>query len=393
MATVRQRGNSYQIIVSCGYDSAGKQIKHTLTWKPAPGMTKKQIEKELERQKILFDEKCHGLEIGGSIRFSDFCDQWFTEYAETQLKENTVNRYQTLRRRTLTALGHMHMNKITTRHIQAFINNLSEKGINEKTSAPLAVKTIAHYLSFVSSIFEYAIRQGMLTDNPCKRAFLPKEERKEKEIYTLEQVQRLLLLLQDAKPKYYAFFTLAIFGGFRRGEILGLEWKDIDFENEVVHIRRTSNYTGRRGAFTDTPKTKSSVRSLKMPGFVFEVLAAHRKDQNRMRLALGDCWHFTDRLFTKEDGMPMNGCTPYEWMKDFCTRNDLPFYGIHVFRHLNATMLIHSGANIRTVSSALGHSQVSTTMNIYSHSIAEEQAKASEALATTLLPDAARAHA
>ncbi len=234
MPTITQRNGTYKITVSCGYDSNGKQIRQHKTWKPAPGMTKKQIEKELQRQAVLFEEECDGLSLGGNIKFADFAEQWFTEYAEKRLKARTIHARRQLSVRTYEAIGHLRMDKITTRHIQKFINNLSENGINQKTGKGLAPKTILHYRCFVSGIFEYAVRMKMIRDNPADGVILPQIEHKEHDCYTLEEMQHFLDLLQNEPLKYQAFFVLAVYGGFRRGELLGLEWKDIDFETGVV---------------------------------------------------------------------------------------------------------------------------------------------------------------
>ena len=91
MSSIRKRGNTYQIRVSCGYDSKNRQITKTMTFKPDPDMTKKQIEKELKRQAVLFEEKCRtGRFLDGNIKFSDFLERWFRDYAEKQLKAKTV---------------------------------------------------------------------------------------------------------------------------------------------------------------------------------------------------------------------------------------------------------------------------------------------------------------
>ena len=94
MATVQKRGDSYRIIVSCGYDSHGKQIRRSTTWTPSPGMTKKQAEKELERAKVLFEEQCKNGASGGNIKFEAFAKQWFQEYAEHTLRPKTIERYK-----------------------------------------------------------------------------------------------------------------------------------------------------------------------------------------------------------------------------------------------------------------------------------------------------------
>ena len=112
----------------------------------------------------------------------------------------------------------------------------------------------------------------MLKDNPCSRVTVPKGEKKEKEIYTIEEVELLFGLLETAPVKYRAFFMLAIYSGFRRGEMLGLEWKDINWETRVVNVCRTSNYTNRNGTYTDTTKTKKSQRSAKFPQLIMNLL-------------------------------------------------------------------------------------------------------------------------
>ena len=109
-----------------------------------------------------------------------------------------------------------------------------------------------------------------------------------------------------------------------------------------------------------------------------------RVEQARQRLALGDQWHECGRLFTKLDGSPMGLQQPYQWLRKFCEEKGLPFYGIHQFRHLNASLLIYNGEDVRSVSAALGHSQTSTTLNIYAHTFETAQARASDALADML---------
>lgn len=130
MAYSRKRGNSYLLRQSCGYDMNGRQIVKSMTWKPAKGMTDKQIEKELQRQLVLFEEKCNsGQVLDGSIRLCDFCDIWMKDYAEKQLRPSTLSGYKGFLKRILPALGHLRMDKIQPHHLMAFYDNLMEKGI------------------------------------------------------------------------------------------------------------------------------------------------------------------------------------------------------------------------------------------------------------------------
>ena len=384
MANITKRKNSYSIRVSCGYDVNGKQIFQSMTWTPDPGMTEKQIEKELNRQAVLFEENCKKGFQTKAVKFETFTEEWFEEYAKPNLRNTTYERNLQLRIRIYKAIGHLRMDKIAPRQIQAFVNTLSKDGANERTGKPLAPKTIRHYLSLISDVFNYAINMGVVSDNPCQKVTIPKIEQKEKQIYTTEEVVRFLELLNNAPLKYRVFFNLLIYSGFRRGELLGLEWKDIDFENNIISIRRTSCYTAGKGTYTDTTKTKKSQRTLKFPQTIMDMLQDFKAEQDEEALRLGDKWVETDRLFVKWNGEPMNNQTPYGWLCEFCKEHDLPFYGIHSFRHLFASMLVNEGVDIVSVSGALGHSTVSTTSNIYCHLLENSRAKVSDAITNAL---------
>lgn len=134
MATIKQRGDSYKITVSCGYDLNGKQIRRHLTWTPEPGMTKRQLQKELDRQAVLFEEKCrNGQVLDGNMKFAEFAEKWFAEYAEKQLRPTTIAGYRWALKRTLPAIGHIRLDKLRPHHLMAFYDNLAESGIREDT--------------------------------------------------------------------------------------------------------------------------------------------------------------------------------------------------------------------------------------------------------------------
>ena len=285
-----------------------------------------------------------------------------------------------LRHRVYPAIGHLRIDKITVRQLQAFVNSLAKEGANEKNGKPLAPKTIRHNLSFISDVFSYAVRMELISDNPCSKVVIPKGKVKEKQIYSQEEMELLLTRLMGEPVKYKAFFYLIAYSGFRRSEMLGLEWKDIDFENNIISVRRTSNYTAERGIYTDTTKTKRSQRTLKISPFIMDILRELKGEQDAEALRLGDKWVETDRLFTKWNGEEMNNQTPYGWLKEFCEKNDMPFYGIHSFRHFAASSLISARLDVTTVSDALGHCNSGTTLNVYCHQFQTAQARVSEAM-------------
>ncbi len=384
MANIRKRGNSYQIRVGVGYKPDGTQISRSMTWTPAQGMSERQIEKELNRQAVIFEEECRSRSAGGMVKFEIFAEEWFSEYAKSNLRNTTFNFLYHQRLRVYRAIGDTSMEKITVRQLQEFINSLSKDGANEVNGKPLSPKTVRHVLSLVSDIFAYAVRMGIVRENPCVRVVLPKLVRKEKKIYTVEETVRLMELLRKEPVKYRAFFFLLIYSGCRRGELLGLEWRDVDFANCLISIRRTSCYTPDRGTYTDTTKTEQSKRTLKLPQEVMDILCELREFQLRQADIFGDKWVESGRLFTKETGEPQHPNTSYHWLEKFCARNGLPFYGLHSFRHLFASLLVGNGVDIVTVSGVLGHSAVSTTSNIYCHMLEDARVRASDTVASAL---------
>lgn len=454
MATAQKRGDSYRLRVSCGYDASGKQIIKSITWTPDPGMTEKQIEKELERQKVLFEEKCKtGQFLSGNIKFSEFADIWMKDYAEKQLRARTVEWYRSLLPRTNAGIGHIRLDRLQPNHLIEFYNNLSENGIrndikyksavnfrsflkdkkltfkkaaeissvsefvisslangrnvNENSAkriskalhvefndlfakAPgsdkLSAETIRHYHRFISAVLGTAVYWQVIPANPCSRVKPPKAEKKEAHYLDEKEAAYMLQLLEKEDIRYRTMITLLLYTGMRRGEICGLEWDDLDFERNLIHIQRTSQYTAEKGIFTDETKNKSSARVIKAPSTAMELLRTFKAWQAEERLKLGDKWKNSGRIFTTWDGNPIHPDTVTGWFHDFAQRNDLPPVSIHSLRHTNATLLIASGVNIRTVSSRLGHSQTSTTTNIYSHAIRSADEAAAEVLEDILTP-------
>jgi len=380
MATIKKRGDSYLIRVSCGYDINGNHKEQSITWKPDEGMSKKQIEKELNRQAVMFEEACNHGYKASAVKFQEIAEEWFESYAKNTLRSTTYERMLQLKHRVYPAIGHLRIDKITARQLQGFVNSLAKEGASETTRKALAPKTIRHNLSLISDVFSYAVRMDLISDNPCKKVVIPKGEVKEKPIYSQEEIAKLLTAINGESTKYRAFFFLIAYSGFRRSEMLGLEWKDIDFDNDIISVKRTSNYTAERGIYTDTTKTKRSRRVLKISPYIMGILKELKAEQDEEALRLGDKWVETDRLFVKWNGEPMNNQTPYGWLKEFCEKNDMSFYGIHSFRHFAASALISSGLDVVTVSGALGHCNSGTTLNIYSHMFQTAQAKVAQAM-------------
>lgn len=454
MATVTKRGDSYKITVSCGYDMSGKQIRKHITWTPESNMTAKQIEKELERQKFLFEEKCRtGQVLDGSIRFADFAEKWFSEYADKHLRPRTLAGYKHLMTRINAAIGNIRLDKLQPHHLNAFYDNLAEAGIRDdikykclidfkeqlskrsltkvklaemagvsisvlnsitqgrniseesaaaisntlnitiegmfepvNDTAALSSKTILHHHRLISSILQTAVQWQVIFSNPCDRVKPPKVESKEPKFLDEVEATRLLELIEKEDTQYKVMIKLLLYTGFRRGELCGLEWSDIDFKNSIIHVRRSSLYLPEKGVFEDITKNATSQRSIKAPQIAMAMLKDYRTWQAERRFLMGDRWTNSDRLFTALDGNPIHPDTLSGWFHDFIRKNDLPQISIHSLRHTNATLQIAAGVPLSTVAKRLGHANATTTTKIYVHAIRSADEAAADTIENILAP-------
>lgn len=370
MATVQKRGNSYRIRVSCGYDINYNQIVKSHTWKPEAGMTQKQIEKELERQIVLFEQKVKsGQHLDGNVKFCDFADKWFDEYASVHLAPRTVARYKTLYERINKALGHLKISMVQPHHLMAFYKNLAEDGINLKTGKGLSPKTINHHHRLISSIMSTAVTWQVIDSNPCERVKPPKVEPKEAKYLDEDDLKRLLKLLETEEIKYQTAIMLFIDTGMRRAEACGLEWSDIDFTKGTINIVRNSLYLSSKGIYEGKTKTESSKRTIAVSKNVLALLKKYKRWYDSERLKLGDLWEGEGRVFIQWNGKPIHPDTFTQWFHDFVEKHNLPEVSIHSLRHTSATMLIANGVPLRNVSERLGHAKMSTTSDIYTHAV------------------------
>ena len=246
---------------------------------------------------------------------------------------------------------------------------------------PLAPATIRAYHRTISSVLEKAVKWHCIPSNPAKGAELPSMAGRKARYLDEPDAKRMLQLLQEEPIKWRAPIIFDLLSGLRRAELLGLRWRDVDLDTGVVHIVQTSNYVSGAGVYTSTPKTEDSDRYLKVSKTAVRILLEYKAWQDDMRTKVGDAWEGTpedDRIFTNEVGRPLFPTSITQWMGKFIKRTGLPSSSVHSLRHTYASLLIAEGTPLVVVSSNLGHAQVSTTNDIYSHVIASAEAKAAQ---------------
>lgn len=250
----------------------------------------------------------------------------------------------------------------------------------------LSAKTILHHHRLISSILSTAVQWQVIFANHCDRVKPPKVEKTKPRYLDEYEAAKLLELLKDEDIQNRTMIQLLIFTGFRRGELLGLEWPDIDFKNQVIHVQRSSLYLPDLGVFEDDTKNTTSERTIKVPASAFDMLREFKAWQNKQRLKVGDQWQESERLFTTWNGKPLHPDTLTGWFHDFVARSNLPQISIHSLRHTNATLQIAGGVPLTTVANRLGHANAATTTKIYAHAIQSADEAAAETLQNLLTP-------
>jgi len=244
MATARARGKGYEIRVFCGLDGKGQRIDKGKMWYPEASMSPLQIRKELERQKTLFEELVrHGKVYDSNMNFRQLTDIWFQDYAKKQLAPKTYARYLSLSDRIYKAIGHMKLKDLKPMHLNRFYDDLSQAP-NKKTGKHLAPKTILAYHRLVSKILSTAVKWDIIDKNVATRATPPKVPHKEIAYLNEEEAKQMIALLKNENVQYRTMILLLLHSGMRRGEMLGLEWKDLDWNNQTLRIVRSSQYIG-----------------------------------------------------------------------------------------------------------------------------------------------------
>lgn len=380
-----------------------------------------QNQKELEVFASCFEQAVkEGTYLNGEeLTFQMFAQLWFEQYATYHLRTTTKNAYQyIIQNYLIPAFGNYKLVKLQPLSIQIFYNKLQKVKRKDGKQGSLSSSSIKKIHSVLSSMLSIAVQWQLIESNPCRRIASPKHKRLNKvKYFTLEQIQIFLDLLDTpyfityqahdrtddtGKPyhvsEYQAqhtiplqqkiFFYMALFGGFRRGELLALTWDDIDFAEKSVSITKsTISYKGKQ--MEDLTKNYSSMRVVTLPDSIMTMLKNYQIEQKQYKVSIGNQWIGKNYLFIQWNGKQMNLSTPYHAFKKIIKNyNDsvkdeskkLPDIPLHGLRHTSATLLISQNIDVKTVSNRLGHAQTSTTMNIYAHSLKKMDEKAADTL-------------
>ena len=232
---------------------------------------------------------------------SDWLDIWITTYQEPVNSPTTVQRYKSLKRQYIdgTSLGQMTLQSLNSLIIQSWVNSLKTSPL---TGKPLSVSTIRHAYNLLPPAMEKAVDAGILAKSPCTRISLPKGDKKEAVVYDEEQMKQLIAVAKGTEMEIVIDMELCF--GMRRGELLGLQWQDIDWENKKLHIVR-NRVLAESGVIVKSPKTKNSVRTLDIPDQLLIKLKAHKNKSIKRLLTLEKGFKEDNYIIIHPDGEPI----------------------------------------------------------------------------------------
>lgn len=295
----------------------------------------------------------------------EYLGHWLEHVKRPSLRIGSYLRYRDLLdQQILPALGHLPLRKLKAEHLEAFYARLQVEGRADGQGG-LSAKTIRLVHGILHQSLEAAVRRRRIAHNVCRDVTLPRVERPEILTLSAEEAQRLLAVAKGHRLE--ALLTLALTTGMRRGELLALQWKDIDWKGGSLQVRRSVNRYAGQGFKISEPKTKQSRRKIALPVFVLEMLKEHRTRQLEERLQAGPTWEDHNLVFSNVYGNFLN---PSHLGTDFhklLKKAKLPMVRFHDLRHTAASLLLKMNVSPKMVQEILGHSDIEMTLGIYSH--------------------------
>lgn len=290
--------------------------------------------------------------------FGDWMDFWYQNFSKPKIRQTTMECYENrIYNHIIPEIGKIPLCKLTQNDLQQFYARLKKGGrrrLVEYYGEGLSDRMVRSCHTTCRTALEKAVTEGLITTNPAIGCRLPPKKAKEMQVLTQDEIRRFLI--QAHEEGYYEFFLLELTTGMRRGEILGLQWKDVNISTGELHIRRQ---VVKKGAQTliSKPKTKSSIRTILLPLGMVEILAELKKN------ATCD-WVFPSPV---KEGEPRNPDSLYGRFQKILKRAQCKKVRFHDLRHTFATMALENGMDIKTLSAMIGHISAETTLNIYSH--------------------------
>jgi integrase len=320
-----------------------------------------QEEADIALNEMLYEQRRGMLATGPNQTLKQYLENWLENVQKYAVRVNHyINTRTIIRKHILPTLGHIQLRQLNEQHIQA----LYAQKQDEKKSA----KTIHHIHDVLHKALAQAVTWRLVSRNVCDGVTLPRLSRYEYQVLTAEQARKLLEVVRG--HRFEVLLALALTTGMRLGELSSLHWQDMNFEQETVQVRRSVSRVRGQGYQVFEPKTQKSRRMLTLPSFVLDMLERHRASQDEVKQKAqeaGSQWQDHDLVFCNQYGSFLRPDRVRKQFQKLLAEAGLPHMRFHDLRHSAATILLSMGVPVKVVQEILGHSNISTTLNIYAH--------------------------
>lgn len=320
------------------------------------GKTQKEVQDKVNE--ALYDQQRGMLPATSNATVQEYVEKWLEEVHKPIIKLKTYIDYRSLIKNYIVpGLGAIKLQKLTPQQVQAFYS--------KKLSEGFAPKTVKNIHVLLHKALHDAVKWNILSRNVCDAVTPPRLSHKEHQVLTPAQVQTLFKQIKG--HRFEPLLTLALVTGMRCGELLALHWSDIDFANCSLQVKRTVTHFKNLGYVEAEPKTAKSRRQIKLPLFVVEILIKHQAQQNEHRCKNPETWLDKGLVFTGATGNYISLTTLRKTFNNVLKQAGLPHMRFHDLRHSAATIMLSKGTHPKVVQEILGHSQISVTLDVYSH--------------------------
>ncbi len=363
----RRPDGRWQGSITIGRDDRGRLIR-----KYFYGKTRKETSEKLNRViEELRDNRFINKSDNPTVE--QWCHEWLWSYKRNSVKQKTFDQYETiLRTHIIPDIGDIRLADLKTMHIQRIINKMYDSGLSHRTIE--VMKIVMH------AALKQAQRNKLVGENVCENVVLPRKQPKRIRVLNEDEQTKLIAALKDNYIGRGLLF--ALYTGMRRGEVLALKWSDYDKNEKTISITkalsrvRTYNKNGNKTMLTvTTPKTDTSIRTVPLIDKAVELLAEHKRKQERYMELVGDYYTDNDLIFSSSRGDYLDPGNFNRKLNKTVKKIGIPRISPHVLRHSFATRGLEAEVSLKAMQELLGHSSITVTGDIYTHILKEQKRK------------------
>ena len=337
-------------VATIGYDANGKPIRKSVS-----GTSRQAVVQKLKKLQRQVDEGLPAPDT--AITVEQLLIRWYEDVLRHQVSITASDNYRSVAKNHIVpTLGRRKLAELTPAEV--------DRLLSKKLDSGLSTSSVRRIRSVLAQAIDQGVRWGMVNRNVATLARAPRMVRQEGRTLTPEQARSFLAVLDG--HRHQALYALMLSTGLRRGEVLGLMWKDFDPKSGVMKVRRQLKREGGALIAADT-KTKSSRRSVNIPEQMTPLIMEQKKFQEADRRYLGAAWVNSGFIFTTKLGTPIEPRNLLREFKGLCHEAGLGDWHLHELRHSAASLMLANGVKLQVVSEVLGHSSIRMTADVYGH--------------------------